>query len=339
VPGNLHPIEAAWRRFRAGPLHELLTRSLELSQSCLDFIGLKHPPNEIVLPGTVAWGLVMQDAERPLYGTAGFWNIDDDAILVNTVHVWAAYRESKTIYEIEPALAECLARSEWPETTPLAALRLPSRCPVLSIPRGDTTTHLAATYDLVPEDEKSGALELRISHFGEDWWIPISILHLTRENLRECAEAAAAKARPHGGLDEAAWLRQNATAGLVLTLLLYLGGDPDVVRIVHPGARLAVKPKLERTDPGRFRDLREPVIHAVGKSFARAIERWEIEHAGERGVASGRTMRPHLRRAHAHLYWTGKGRELPRVRFLLPISVSGGKLIEEPGHPRETTVR
>ncbi len=45
-----------------------------------------------------------------------------------------------------------------------------------------------------------------------------------------------------------------------------------------------------------------------------------------------------MRRAHSHLYWTGKGRELPRVRFLLPISVKGGKLIEEPEHPSETVV-
>jgi hypothetical protein len=33
---------------------------------------------------------------------------------------------SKTIYEIEPLLAECLRRSPWPAETPTAALRLPS---------------------------------------------------------------------------------------------------------------------------------------------------------------------------------------------------------------------
>jgi len=32
-------------------------------------------------------------------------------------------------------------------------------------------------------------------------------------------------------------------------------------------------------------------------------------------------------------------REIPRVRFLLPISVRGGKLVEEPERPTETTVR
>ena len=29
-------------------------------------------------------------------------------MMANSIHVWAAYRESKTIYEIEPALATFL---------------------------------------------------------------------------------------------------------------------------------------------------------------------------------------------------------------------------------------
>lgn len=47
-------------------------------------------------------------------------------LLVNTLHVWAAYRADKTVYEIEPALAECLARSPWPANTEEGALVLES---------------------------------------------------------------------------------------------------------------------------------------------------------------------------------------------------------------------
>jgi hypothetical protein len=43
-------------------------------------------------------------------------------------------------------------------------------------------------------------------------------------------------------------------------------------------------------------------------------------------------------RAYAHLYWTGEGRRTPRIRFLLPISVRTGKLIE-PESPRLTPIR
>jgi hypothetical protein len=48
------------------------------------------------------------------------------------------------------------------------------------------------------------------------------------------------------------------------------------VHIAHPGELPAVKSKLERRDPERFRDLREPTHYAVGKEFSRAIERWEM---------------------------------------------------------------
>ena len=46
-----------------------------------------------------------------------------------------------------------------------------------------------------------------------------------------------------------------------------------------------------------------------------------------------------MRRAHSHLYWTGAGRKQPRVKFLLPISVRGGALVEEPEESQVTLMR
>jgi hypothetical protein len=43
---------------------------------------------------------------------------------------------------------------------------------------------------------------------------------------------------------------------------------------LRTGAR-TVKPKFERTDPERFRDLKGLSTYAVGKTFARTIERWD----------------------------------------------------------------
>jgi hypothetical protein len=51
------------------------------------------------------------------------------AMLVNTVHVWAAYREAETIFEIESMPAECPRVVTVARGTPTAALRLPSLCP------------------------------------------------------------------------------------------------------------------------------------------------------------------------------------------------------------------
>jgi len=335
---DLHPVEAAWRRFRNGPHADLLRKSIEARQSYLRFIRLARLPNEIILPGAVAWNLAALQEARARGERTGSSISIEGSLLVNTIHVWAAYREGKTIYEIEPALAECLSRSPWPDRTPTAALRLPSRCPVLALPWKGETIYLAAAYDLVTGAEESGALELRISKYEDDLWVPISILHLTRDDLRECVEAAAAEARAHGGPDATAEVWRNTMAGLALTVLLYLAGEPDVVRIVHPGEK-PIKESLRRRDPERWKDLDEPNQYAVGKEFTRAIERWEIEHGCDAGDPTGRSLRPHMRRSHSHLYWTGAGRAIPRVRFLLPISVKGGRLVEEPERPVEAKMR
>jgi hypothetical protein len=269
--------------------------------------------------------------------------------LANTIHMWAAYRESKTIYRIEPYLAECLSRTSWPDDVPAEALRLPSYCPILEFPWEGQTTYIAVTYDIVPF--APAKVSVNISHFsppaaGNDRelissnavWEGICVLSLVRGTLAECVEHTARMVNQtfpgHTSFD----YLHNGLAGFVITLLLYLAGEPDIVRLVHPGEKPEVKPSLQKRDPERFKDLREPTINLVGTAFTRAIERWEIEEARERGEPTGRTVQPHTRRAHAHLYWTGEGRRTPRVRFLLPISVKGGKLVEEPETPRVAAV-
>jgi hypothetical protein len=207
----VHPVEAAWRKFRNSEHLDLFERSFKLRQSFLDSIGLKRCPPEVALPLGVPWNLAglagARKGGKPIGTRLGASN----AMLVNTIHVWAAYREAKHIYEFVPTLAACLARSPWPEETPAQALRLPSRCPVLVIPRPESDpSYVAAVYDLLTGEENSGALELRISEFmkAAQWWVPICVLHLNHDRLAECLDAAAAEAERHGapaGEAETVW--------------------------------------------------------------------------------------------------------------------------------------
>jgi len=125
----------------------------------------------------------------------------------------------------------------------------------------------------------------------------------------------------------------------VLTVLLYLGGEPDLVRQVHPGTKPARERRMHRRDPDRWRDLRAPTLYAVGTAFRAAIERWEIEQQDQAFPLVGRTVRTHVRRAHAHPCWTGPGRPVPRVRLLLPIPVKGGPMPDEAPQPIERPAR
>ena len=129
--------------------------------------------------------------------------------------------------------------------------------------------------------------------------------------------------------------KQMSTAGvddrlplfrLLLNAILYIQGDDDVVATVHPGQR-PTKSSKNPVKARRFQDLAIPRTFEVGSRYGAMIERWEIEEGkelGAEGEDTGRTVRPHLRAAHAHLYWTGPGRTEARVRFLPPIKVKGG---------------
>lgn len=69
--------------------------------------------------------------------------------------------------------------------------------------------------------------------------------------------------------------------------------------------------------------LADPFLHLVGTRYAAAIRRHAAateSGAGETDAgstaASGRTVRPYLRSAHWHLYWTGVGPRIPALRCI-----------------------
>lgn len=116
---------------------------------------------------------------------------------------------------------------------------------------------------------------------------------------------------------------------LAINALLYIQSEEDIVRVVHPGQR----PPKASTNPEknkRFKDIAPAEIFEVGQRYAATIERWEKESAElAHGNATGKSVRPHMRSAHPHLYRIGPGRKDYRVRFLAPISVKGGASPEE----------
>jgi hypothetical protein len=327
-------VEAAWARFRNGPGGALLRKSLSLRSAYLASIGLPRFASEVILPGAIPWNILATREANARGEAIGHTLSAEGTTLAQSVAAWAAYREAKTLYTVEPLLAEALARTPWPEHVPTEALRLPSRFPVLCVAWEGGTVHVGAYRDLMTSRENTGQLELRLVHLDVDRWWTVSILHLIRPNLGTCVRSAGARVEMEGGPPDAF---RSDLAGLVLTLLLYLAGEPDLVRQVHPGAKPAREVRMQRREPERWKDLRTPALFAVRTAYRAAVERWEMEQERGEGEATGRTVRPHVRRADAHLYWTGTGRQEPRVRFLLPIPVKGAPIPEET--PRATEHR
>lgn len=194
---------------------------------------------------------------------------------------------------------------------------------------------VSACYDLLTGQEATGKLELRLQRLHENRWVPLAILYNNASTLSAALEQAQAAALDAARKVQAESLNvgtpfRSDLARVTLILLLYLSGEPDVVKRMHPGAKPHRDARMRRKDPERWADIREPMVWDVGVGYRQALERWEIDQVRETAAhSSDRSVRPHMRRAHAHLYWTGPGRTEPRVRFLLPIAVKGKQAEEE----------
>ena len=58
----------------------------------------------------------------------------------------------------------------------------------------------------------------------------------------------------------------------------------------------------------------------IGKSFEKQLASGE-EYQKSTATGMGRTVRPHVRRAHWHHYWVGEGRTRLEVRWIEPTFV------------------
>lgn len=105
---------------------------------------------------------------------------------------------------------------------------------------------------------------------------------------------------------------------IVTSLVLYtVSGEPDVSQRTPPTS----KREHIRTVPDRRRDV--IVLDAgwtVGPILAKQNDYVPTEH----GDGTGRSPRPHMRRQHWHLYWTGEGRKIPRVNWIAATPILGG---------------
>jgi hypothetical protein len=326
-------VEGAWRTYRKR-MNAAIDTAFDVQNEVIEEIGLERLPAEVVLLSAAAGIPISKNSEVNLKDPA---SVATYRLNIHTLACWAAWRESKTLYCVEPALAQCLSESPWPELTPIEALRLPSRMPVLVFPgSNESNGHpvvVGVRYDVEQDQDGRNSLEVRFNLLQSTVapaWIEVAALRLTHGLLGECFDSFLAsldKGVPDSTRSELRNIvRESPFIRLAITTLLYLGGEPDIVKLVHPGTKPAIKESLKKRDPDRWRDLRDASIQMVGRGFQQLIERWEVEQKMDSGLPTGQSVRPHVRRAHSHLYWTGTGRQIPRVKFLLPIPVKGASI-------------
>src|ERR1700677_608644 len=113
---ELHPVETAWRRFRKNEHNLSLFRTAHARKPIvlqgLRSVGvLSDWPPGVVLSAAPAVRVMNELAHLLGLGANARTEPDLFASYANTMHAWAAYRESKTIFRVEPYLAERLSRT------------------------------------------------------------------------------------------------------------------------------------------------------------------------------------------------------------------------------------
>ena len=137
-----------------------------------------------------------------------------------------------------------------------------------------------------------------------------------------------------------AWLRRYVAQ--VFNSLVYICTDQPDIETYRPGVNRAGRIKKSRRRQQRrprLSDINEVVQlgFRMGPALHHARRQWE-HRQGEQPTGTGVRQVPHRRRSHYQTYWTGPGRQVPRVKWIAPYWVNQDQLGSEAG-PRDVVVR
>jgi hypothetical protein len=120
-----------------------------------------------------------------------------------------------------------------------------------------------------------------------------------------------------------AWLRKYV--GLVFNSLIYVCTDQPDIETYRPGVNKAGKvkksAKRHQARP-RMDDIDEVVQLGFRMGPALNEARQREREQGQAETGTGTRQRPHQRRGHFRTFWTGTGRQVPRVGWIAPYWVS-----------------
>jgi hypothetical protein len=277
-----------------------------------------------------------------------------DAVLRNradnlgtTLAALAAWRVTQGVWDFDPELYQALWETPMEGKLPVELLfRLPEWAPYICL-RGATVGGSPIAGVFVRLEPAGGAdpPELRLALVPEAEPAPLLhlSLHLDGATVGEClghaADLAVRCAAPYLPLQDlaemrSAWQQQLPLVQHILSLVLYLcSGEPDLTRRLPPAPATY-----------RKRVLRAPsqvTVWPVGLRIGAALRAAARSQASGSDASAGSSVRPHIRRAHWHCYWTGtRTHERPgerlELRWIAPVPVGAGEVVTtvRPVHER-----
>lgn len=247
----------------------------------------------------------------------------DRAHLIAELGAVAAWRPTKGVYRFDPELAAALTSTPLDRELPGDILtHLPEWCVWV-----DPTAATPGFFAHLEFDANDRRRELRLLVDLPQRLVP-AIVHIDRGTLADgvkvallegVATQALATGRAVPAPPDGLGGRLAASVAPLVSLLLYLCSDGtdygDREPPIHPSSR-----RRPATAQGE-------TVWTVGERLGAALRAGSDPERGDPGEGSHAAPRAHVRRAHWHLYWTGKGRAEPRVRWLHPILVGAGETV------------
>lgn len=241
------------------------------------------------------------------------------------------WRLTRGLYEFDPELIEGFSESDL-SNLPIELLRrMPEYAPYIVLRgtwQGQKLNGAWVNYCVPQRADKSPQLDV-ILHFGSDEVAKLT-LDLTSTNLDECINDTlgnvASKLKNVEGRTQI--LLSDAKSddirlmALLLPYVFYLcAEEPDITGVVKkPQSVQKRRYKYMFTPPQTDNMLQ--VGFRLGGKIRMWRQNWENERQSHPS-GLGLPKAPHIRKAHWHLYWTGTGRTIPRLKWIpaLPVGV------------------
>lgn len=264
----------------------------------------------------------------------------------------AAWRMTQGIYRFDPALYDAVAATPLTGDLPTALLqRMPEWCVYIETPGHSVgTSPVHGAWCHLEHDVNTSRMELRFILDG-DSSLPLAPfpLHLvgTLDESIASMTAEAARQADRAGIDHAADVIAAAPIAdavrPIISLLLYLcTDDPDLTRRGKPDTPANPVPKRTRRRGWQLFPASGPLEWDVGVRIGSALRAaYQREQTGGDAAPTGRSVRPHVRRAHWHTFLSGPrlrddGTAIPSdqrrrdVRWVPPIGINVDDLADLP---------
>lgn len=245
------------------------------------------------------------------------------------------WRYSQGIYRYDDSMAAALGKTALSGELPVEVLlRLPEWCVYVETPgRHWLDSELLGFWAHLEWDVNTQRRELRFLLNVADGRLIPQILHIGPWTITEAIDRWFSEARnqydrsrtrgaaiPDRETSTALIQQLGESINPLLSMLLYLCSDePDIGNRDYPQEKPG-RPKPKRTKKGwRLFPPPKPKIWQVGDFVGETLRQ------AEQSIATGRSVRAHLRKAHWHGFWHGPKSAERRFRYkwLPPIVVGG----------------